>query len=166
MGTERAVVRIDDYVHATIRARKLPLEAQAVLWAIAFYVNWRSGETFVSVKTIAEDVHLSTGQTRRWMRELEQVGVFTVAATPRANIYRFPVHPALSTPHRSTGGVLHRRTGGVPHRYSPATPPVQPSDPTGTPAHNSSNSEETLRARPRPELVETGLYGDEHWNVS
>jgi biotin operon repressor len=98
-------MRVDDYCRAVIASGKFTWHAQAVLWMIAAHVNRRDGTTFVSLQTIAE----LTGHHRRRVQaavaELREAGVFHVdERAGRASVYRFPLHPSLSTPRRHTPG--------------------------------------------------------------
>jgi hypothetical protein len=126
-------MRVDDYCHAVIRSTKVPPTAQAVLWAIAHYVNRKSGETFVSLPRIAGDTGIAERQVRHWTGHLVSLGVFDVRYRPgRSSIYRFPLHPALSTPLPSAAGVSNSHPCG-----SPQVPLLSAAGhPCGSPATN------------------------------
>jgi hypothetical protein len=86
-------MRVDDYCRDVIRAGKLTSAQQAVLWMHASYVNHRTGDTIVSVQTIADDCHIHCDNVGRHRAALTAAGVWRV--TPRAgrtSVISFPIH--------------------------------------------------------------------------
>lgn len=100
-------MRLDDYCRAVGRDCRLTTTDRVVLWTMSTYVNRQTGETFVSLATIAIDVCLHRDQVRRAVRHLEDYGVIAATArrVGRATVYRFPLHPTLaSSPREFTRG--------------------------------------------------------------
>lgn len=119
-------MRIDDYCHHVITSTKLAATAQAVLWAIAYHVNRKTGETFVALPTIAEETNIAARRVRHHAGELAAAGVFHVQHRPgRTSIYRFPLHPALSTPSPPETAVA----GDKSYREKPGGVPPETADP-------------------------------------
>ena len=102
-------MRLDDYCKAVGRDCRLTTTDRVVLWTMSTYVNRQTGDTFVSLATIAKDVCLHRDQVRKSVRRLEEFGV--IAGRPRVGasaVYRFPLHPALTaaTTRESTRGQI------------------------------------------------------------
>ena len=99
-------MRLDDYCRAVGRDCRLNMTDRAVMWTMQTYVNRRTGETFVSLPTIAADICAGVSTVRRSMRRLEDFGVIRGRAADRSND-GVPV-PAAS---RSDRYPAHQRAG-------------------------------------------------------
>jgi DNA-binding transcriptional MocR family regulator len=133
-------VRIEAYCAAVIQGGKLSMPAQAVLWMTARYVKHETGETFVSVETIARACHVNRETVRIYIGELVAAGVITRRPRPgRSAVIRFPIHPALSTARGQSRGVDRGTSRDVPRGNSIHTPRNTVGNPAEQPSANSYN---------------------------
>ena len=92
------------YAYCAAVASRLSTAQQATLWALASFVNNGTSETFVSIATLAKRMGLHPNRVRGWAHDLVAAGI--ISATVRAGattLWRFPVHPALSTASTRSG---------------------------------------------------------------
>jgi hypothetical protein len=95
---------VDEYCREAGRDPALNITDRAVLWTMGSYVNWRTGDTWVSLATVAADLNCAIRTVQYAVRRLIAAGLIAEDRRPgRTTIWRFPL-----------AGVIHSgATGGT-----------------------------------------------------
>ncbi len=86
-------MRVDAYCAAV--AGQLTTAQQATLWMLSSYVNRHTGETFVSIPTLAERMGIHFRKVREHISALVEKGIIHADyRSGRSTMYRLPLHPS------------------------------------------------------------------------
>ena len=141
-------MKLNEYCRAVGRDCRMTAADRVVMWTMQSYTDWRSGETFVSLATIATDICVDVRSVRRIVRRLEGYGVITAGErrVGRSTVYRFPLHPAVTaaTPDPAVRGQISTTPDSAVRGQDIHTPDPRARDPgptgPGPRTHRSSIS--------------------------
>ncbi len=143
---------------AALRAANLSAGPRLVALALWAYADYRTGEAYPSLVTIAELSGVDYRHVRRCVDQLEASGIIAVDQRPgRCAVYRFPVVRASHTPgtppvprasHTPGTGEPDALTPGVSHTPYPGYP--IPHEPTPPKERSSEEEEEEERSAAPP----------------